>query len=122
MKTILIGKWIPYGDEFLWDSDIDGDDEVFWVRKKVRLWQVLRDIGIFKSASEAQRAGYPEYSPDGWQEYEHGKSWLWFDVLTYDTSFLKFLWASLNRNLFKSILLRHTSYQFRWLHKLNWTS
>lgn len=46
------------------------DEEGFIESKATRLDTLLRDLGVFKSISEARGAGYAKEIPFGWSELE----------------------------------------------------
>lgn len=47
-----------------------GPEDVFTYSKAHRFDQLLRDLGVFKSISEARGAGYAGDIPFGWSEFE----------------------------------------------------
>lgn len=65
------------------DSDIEtlfGDEEVFFAESD-ELGALMRELGVFPSASAARRAGRHGPVPDGWtHEYKASKKrrlWIW---------------------------------------------
>lgn len=55
--------WLRFGRKWFFEGKVVKSQET-------RLPQLLKDIGFFKSTSEARRAGYDGEVPKGWNEIQ----------------------------------------------------
>jgi hypothetical protein len=71
--NILIGNGVLESDKDLFFGPLLPDDEFKWFNKQTRFPEVLADLGLFSSRSEARRNGWDKDIPKGFSDIRIGK-------------------------------------------------